>query len=216
MSGVSSIRAECRQLPPTFHMNPANSTRTKGQALACLLAGALVVSAPVGAHAQQVALAGSGPLSQSSFERLSVRPFAEFSDAATRLRDSLVALARNQVGRRYRLGGTNPRSGFDCSGLVRYVASALNITLPRTAAEQARVGLRVKTDAEELKPGDLLAFGDRRVSHVGIYVGDGKMVHASSVLGRVVETKVNPEVRAPLRTARRVVLAPVIPPAWLQ
>jgi len=52
-------------------------------------------------------------------------PFAAFSASAMTLRDSLVALARAQVGRRYRLGGTTPERGFDCSGLVQYVMNAL-------------------------------------------------------------------------------------------
>ena len=67
------------------------------------------------------------------------RPFALWSESAHNLRDSLVAVARAQIGTRYVLGGTSPK-GFDCSGLVRYVMAALKVELPRTAAQQARIG----------------------------------------------------------------------------
>lgn len=101
--------------------------------------------------------------------------------------DSVVAMARAQLDKRYRFGGETPK-GFDCSGLVRYVMAALDVSLPRTAREQARVGEEVPTDTAQLRPGDLLLFGRKgRVTHIGIYVGDGRMVHASTKAHRVVE-----------------------------
>lgn len=109
-----------------------------------------------------------------------------------RLRDSIVALARAQVGARYVLGGTSPDRGFDCSGLVRYLAQALKLDVPRTANEQSRAGAAVTRDPARLRPGDLLTFGSgKRVSHIGIYVGDGKFIHASTAAGRVVESRVD-------------------------
>ena len=101
--------------------------------------------------------------------------------------DSVVAMARAQLDKRYRFGGESPK-GFDCSGLVRYVMAALNVQLPRTAREQARIGEVVPTDTAQLRPGDLLLFGRKgRVTHIAIYVGDGRMVHASTKAHRVVE-----------------------------
>ncbi|HEX8851624.1 MAG TPA: C40 family peptidase [Gemmatimonadaceae bacterium] len=101
--------------------------------------------------------------------------------------DSVVAMARAQLDKRYRFGGETPK-GFDCSGLVRYVMAALDVSLPRTAKEQARVGAEVPTDTAQLRPGDLLLFGRKgRVTHIGIYVGEGRMVHASTKAHRVVE-----------------------------
>lgn len=126
------------------------------------------------------------------------------------LRDSLVAIARAQVGTRYIRGGTSPESGFDCSGLVRYVMSALHVSLPRTAAQQARSGLAVARDTAGLRPGDLLTFGrgKRGVSHIGIYIGGGRYVHASSGSGRVIESTIDrpqsPLIRA-WKGVRRVV-----------
>jgi cell wall-associated NlpC family hydrolase len=145
------------------------------------------------------------PLAISASEK----PLSAFSISALSLRDSIVALVRAQVGRKYKHGGESPRYGFDCSGLVHYVMAALKIDLPRTAKDQARFGLGVPKDTTELKPGDLLTFGyDKKgVSHIGIYVGDGRFVHASSAAGRVIESPLDrPIVRRvkPWRGARRV------------
>jgi cell wall-associated NlpC family hydrolase len=136
------------------------------------------------------------------------RPFSAFSRSAFTLRDSVVALVRAQLGKRYRHGGTTPEHGFDCSGLVKYVMSALSIELPRTARLQARSGTKVPRDTTALQPGDLLTFGNGAVSHIGIYVGDGHFVHASSVAGKVIESRVNRPLVArvkPWRGVRRVI-----------
>jgi cell wall-associated NlpC family hydrolase len=140
------------------------------------------------------------------------KPFAKFSASMESLRDSLVvSIVRNQVGTRYVLGGASPKSGFDCSGLVKYVMAALHVALPRTAAQQARVGLALGRDTTRLRPGDLLTFSrttDGSVSHIGIYVGNGRYVHASSVAGRVIESPLD-RPASPLikkwRGSRRVV-----------
>ena len=106
-------------------------------------------------------------------------------------RDSVVKLARAQLGRRYIFGGTTP-DGFDCSGFLKYLMRALGVDLPRTAAQQARVGAEVPRDPSLLRPGDILTFGrGNRITHVGVYVGDGKYIHASSGQGRIVESRLD-------------------------
>lgn len=136
------------------------------------------------------------------------RPFESFSESAHSLRDSIVALARAQIGKRYVYGGESPSRGFDCSGLVQYVAAALHIQLPRTARQQARVGDAIPTDTSRLLPGDLLTFGNgKRITHIAIYAGNGRMIHASTAAGKVIETKLlRPPARGikPWRGARRL------------
>jgi cell wall-associated NlpC family hydrolase len=85
------------------------------------------------------------------------------------------------IGVDYRFGGETPDDGLDCSGLVRYVFQQVTgVTLPRTAKEMARIGDKVATD--DLKPGDLVFFDTRRFafSHVGLYLGDNRFIHAPS------------------------------------
>lgn len=125
--------------------------------------------------------------------------------------DSVVAIARAQLGTRYRLGGESPRA-FDCSGLVQYVMRALDFSLPRTAREQAKVGTAVPADTAQLREGDLLLFGKKgKVTHIGIYVGNGQFVHASTKAHRVVERpllrKPAPGI-LPLIGARRLIAMP--------
>ena len=94
--------------------------------------------------------------------------------AQTLLRRGLALL-----GTPYRWGGTTPEAGFDCSGLVGYVfRTALGIELPRVSRDMARDGEKV--DRTALSPGDLVFFSRRgkRVDHVGIYIGEGRFLHA--------------------------------------
>src|SRR5580704_6744118 len=117
-----------------------------------------------------------------------LKPFARWSASVETLRDSIVTLAKRQLGVPYHRGANTPERGFDCSGLVAYVMSHFDIKLPRTAREQALVGQSLTRDLNVLKPGDLLTFGHgKRISHVGIYIGGGQYVHASTPGGRVKE-----------------------------
>lgn len=93
----------------------------------------------------------------------------------------LAMTAMTLVGTNYKYGGSSPETGIDCSGLVRYVfKEAWGTTLPRTSAELSKVGQEVSKD--ELQPGDLVFYNTRRrsYSHVGIYLGDNKFIHAPS------------------------------------
>jgi cell wall-associated NlpC family hydrolase len=85
------------------------------------------------------------------------------------------------IGVSYKFGGNSPDGGLDCSGLVRHVFEEVTgVSLPRTAKEMSKVGAKVS--AAELQPGDLVFFNTRRFafSHVGIYLGDNRFVHAPS------------------------------------
>lgn len=91
---------------------------------------------------------------------------------------SVLHRAMALLGTPYRWGGTTPEGGFDCSGLVGYVfRNALGIELPRVSREMAKSGQSV--DRHELAQGDLVFFGKSgTVDHVGIYVGEGRFLHA--------------------------------------
>lgn len=127
----------------------------------------------------------------------------------TQLRDSVLTVARSQLGTRYRLGAEAPGKAFDCSGLIRYVMAALRIDLPRTAHEQAQLGREVARDTAQLRPGDLLTFGTaRRITHIGIYAGNGQVIHASTSRRRVIETSIaslGPSLLRNWRSARRLI-----------
>ncbi|WP_409450536.1 C40 family peptidase [Aquabacterium sp. J223] len=89
--------------------------------------------------------------------------------------------AMNFLGVPYRRGGDSEREGFDCSGFTRYVFEhSLGLVLPRRADEQARAQNLAPIEKTELKPGDLVFFNTlrRTFSHVGIYIGEGKFIHA--------------------------------------
>jgi cell wall-associated NlpC family hydrolase len=98
----------------------------------------------------------------------------------------LINLGMDYLGIRYRRGGTTPETGLDCSGLVQNVfRNALGLDLPRTARDMARMGDKI--GLQDLKPGDLVFFNTMRraFSHVGIYVGDGRFLHAPASGGTV-------------------------------
>jgi cell wall-associated NlpC family hydrolase len=100
-------------------------------------------------------------------------------DKASGQATGLITQAMDLLGVPYRKGGNTEASGFDCSGFVRHLyEKSVGQLLPRRAEEQARSTETI--DRSELKPGDLVFFNTmkRAFSHVGIYVGDGKFIHA--------------------------------------
>jgi cell wall-associated NlpC family hydrolase len=102
--------------------------------------------------------------------------------------NDILFSALGQVGIPYQYGGSTPDSGFDCSGLIQYVyAESANIKLPRTVAGMTKI--QAPTVAESnLQAGDLVIFATgkgSRPSHAGIYVGEGRFVHAPSSGGEV-------------------------------
>jgi len=103
--------------------------------------------------------------------------FLDQDDSSTT--QSVLLSAMSLEGIKYQYGGSTPATGFDCSGLVNYVFhQAVDMRLPRTSRGLSRVGTSVAKN--RLKTGDLVFFNTskRAYSHVGIYVGDGKFIHA--------------------------------------
>ena len=95
-------------------------------------------------------------------------------------RQNLVNYALQFVGGKYRTGGNDPHTGADCSGFVKYVMQhGAGISMNRSSISQATQGRQVS--AEEMQPGDLVFYGEgSRINHVAMYIGDGRIVHAST------------------------------------
>jgi len=125
------------------------------------------------------AMAACAPLTRAPVDtRDSSTPLARRS-APSAERSEALLLALMALGVDYRSGGRSAATGFDCSGLVAHIyEEAYGIRLPRTVSAQSETGLSV--GAKDLEPGDLVFYDTlgRPYSHVGIYVGDGKFVHA--------------------------------------
>lgn len=113
------------------------------------------------------------------------KTFSALKELRDRTSD-LTVNAMSLLGIKYKRGGDTPENGLDCSGFVRLVFKNSNETeLPRTAKEISNKGDRV--DSKDIKPGDLVFFNTlkKSFSHVGIYLGDSKFIHAPSAGGKV-------------------------------
>jgi cell wall-associated NlpC family hydrolase len=111
-----------------------------------------------------------------------------FVEQVSRRASDMVITALNFLGVPYRRGGNTPDGGFDCSGFTRQVfETSLGLVLPRRADEQARARGLIAVKRDDLQPGDLVFFNTlrRTFSHVGIYVGEGRFIHAPKPGGEV-------------------------------
>jgi len=156
------------------HRHPG--PRRTRQRVACLLA-IMLASAPAWATSERQI----EPLNAVSAE-LGDQPSTP--NLASRLRNraaEMVIAAMNFVGVPYKRGGNDVDTGFDCSGFTRHIFElSLGLVLPRKVDDQASARGLVSIDKAELRPGDLVFFNTlkRTFSHVGIYVGDGRFIHA--------------------------------------
>ena len=109
------------------------------------------------------------------------------SKAPARSAARVLPTAERYLGVPYRWGGTSPKTGFDCSGFVQYVFAKHGTRLPRTSREQASSGQRLRPVWASLRPGDLVMFAEpgRRISHVAIYAGRRRIIHATGSGRRV-------------------------------
>lgn len=153
------------------------------------LGGAVLFKLSMGERAQIVSsLSGwtqinyngaQGYISSDYFKPEEQAAAAIAASSASGLGQQIVSYARNYLNVAYVYGGSTP-SGFDCSGFTTYVFKHFGITVNRTASAQYTQGVSVSRSA--LMPGDAVFFsnGDTAIGHVGIYIGDGKFIHASS------------------------------------
>jgi len=168
-------------------------------ALGTTTGGGLTVAAPQ-AVTQGVAqaLAAGVPAVQAPVTLVAgAKPAAPAVAAAAGRRGSAMSIAMGKLGAPYRWGAAGP-GAFDCSGLVYWSYRQIGTTLPRSSSAQSRVGTPVSKGA--LQPGDLVFFY-RPVSHVAIYIGGGRVVHASTSGQPVKISKLGD---MPFATARRI------------
>ncbi len=149
---------------------------------------------PTAATAAPAGHALTDPIMQLLGERGLLRPLGSAALVETMrnsVRDTasdLVMTAMNFLGVPYRMGGNSEQQGFDCSGFTRHIfENSIGLVLPRRADEQATSAGLLSIHRAELKPGDLVFFNTMRrtFSHVGIYVGDDKFIHAPRTGGAV-------------------------------
>ncbi len=117
----------------------------------------------------------------------------------------LLSTVTPYIGDNYRFGGLT-RKGFDCSGFVMNIFKKYNYNLPHGSYNQVKHGQQIKKS--QLKPGDLVFFdirGKGRISHVGIYIGNGEFIHASTRKGVVIDPLSDKYYQRTYRTARRIV-----------
>lgn len=164
---------------PTSSTTPSPSTQphlrgfaTRAAVVATTsAAAALLTLLPAGAVAPAPPVA---PAVSASVVPVAVT--APAADPAAAVRASAVQVALSKIGSPYRWGGTGP-SSFDCSGLVSWAFAQAGVQVPRTSRAQAQTGAPVSR--ANLQPGDLVFFYSP-VRHVGIYIGNGQMVHSST------------------------------------
>lgn len=121
--------------------------------------------------------------------------------------DELIGSAMGLLGVAYRYGGTSASTGFDCSGFMQHIfRRSMGLNLPRTSAEQAKMGVGISRG--ELQPGDMVFFrtmGRGRISHVGLYIGNDRFIHAPRTGKRIEITSLsNKYWNAKYAFARRV------------
>ena len=158
----------------------------RGVVVACL-AGWLITQPaawaapePVSTKASAPVVAASAPVAPEEESSWWSRPKRLLSDVRSNAND-MVLSAMSFLGVPYKRGGTSEASGFDCSGFTRHIFEmSVGLVLPRRADEQAKDSSLLAIRRDELKPGDLVFFNTmkRTFSHVGIYVGEGKFIHA--------------------------------------
>ena len=162
-------------------------------AIGLILMGSVVQAAP------------DDPLGQMIKQKTTPPSVEQHTDNGRGDADELISNAMGFLGVAYRFGGTSP-TGFDCSGFMQFIfRKSFSVNLPRTSAEQANVGIPVSRN--ELRPGDMVFFrtSGNRISHVGMYVGNDRFIHAPRTGKRIEITSLNSQYWGTrYATARRV------------
>jgi len=144
-----------------------------------------------------------GLIGPATYTALLGKDMPDITSGANYIAGRIITTSMNYIGVPYLFGGTTP-SAFDCSGYVQYVFAKAGISLPRTADVQYEAGIPIST--ADLIPGDLVFFTTYTygASHVGIYLGDGNFIHASSSRGVTIDSLGNSYYSSHYIGARRI------------
>lgn len=110
-----------------------------------------------------------------------LQDYRSWEDSRCPTAENIIATAKRFIGVPYLWGGSTVK-GFDCSGLIQFVFRMNGIELPHSSRQQAKMGQEIPIDLGRMKAGDLVFFGTERVSHVALYIGDGKIIHSSHLV----------------------------------
>ncbi len=176
-------------LPRMIRLASAHA-RTALLALACVSAASWAQAAPDNSDLVAKLLVDKGVLDAKVFDSptTALDSAAGLGQQVRNATSGLVVSAMNFLGVPYKRGGNTADNGFDCSGFTRHIyENSLGLLLPRKVDEQAKASGLAPVKRDELQPGDLVFFNTlkRTFSHVGIYVGEGKFIHAPKPGGEV-------------------------------
>jgi len=188
---IFAVAAETATISANGGLNFRTSASTSAQIICAIPSGTAV--SVISKDANWAKINYGGREGYVSVKYLSFGAVASTS-AANQKRTNLINFAATMLGTPYRSGGASPSRGFDCSGFTYYVCSQFGISLPRGPASQYNA-LGTSIAKADLKPGDLVFFKNpyagRSIGHVGIYVGNGQMIHSNKPGGSVRYVTIN-------------------------
>ncbi len=155
---------------------------------------------------ESITLKKGKPVENKKNTSFSLSKLFPFGDNISKKSAKITSVAKNKLGRRYVWGATGAKNTFDCSGFTKYVYKKNGISIPRTSIKQSKYGKYVSR--KNLKKGDLVFFDTSKkrkgyVNHVGIYLGNGKFIHASSAKKKVVVSNLSKFYAQRYKGARR-------------
>lgn len=183
---VTELQNQLRARGATFSATGYFGSSTKAAVIAFQRSAGLTADGVVGPQTWSALAGGGGSVGGGGSSSGGASSSGGSSSGSVGVSgNAIIDDARAQLGVRYVWGASKPGVGFDCSGLTQHVYKKNGITIPRTASAQVRAGTIISES--EARPGDLVAFTAGNYGHIGVYLGNGRIVDAGSSKGKVVE-----------------------------